>query len=151
MNFADRFPVLRDFGLLMGRLALGTILLAHGLQKLTDIGLDSVTRGFADMGIPFPSLAAHYSTWVEILGGLALILGLLVPVFGVLIVLDMVGAYWFVHRDNGVFVNEGGFELVLLIGATALLLAATGSGRFGLDALLWRRSGSARRRERSTA
>ncbi|MBA9001766.1 DoxX family protein [Thermomonospora cellulosilytica] len=138
MNFADRFPVLRDIGLLIGRLALGVILLAHGLQKLTDIGLGAVARGFDDLGIPLPTLAAYYATWVEILGGLALILGLLVPVAGVLIALDMAGAYWFVHRDDGLFVNEGGFEFVLLVAATALLLAGTGSGRFGLDALLWR-------------
>lgn len=148
MSFADHLPVLRDLGLLIGRLALGTVLLAHGLQKLTDVGLDNLTRGFAERGIPLPSLAAHYATWVEILGGLALILGLLVPLAGMLIALDMAGAYWFVHRDNGIFVDEEGFELVLLIGATALLLAATGSGRFGLDALLWRRKGSARRRQR---
>ena len=52
---------------------------------------------------------------------------------GVLVVLDMVGAFVLVHIGNGVFVTDNGFELVGVIAAAALLLVAAGPGRFSVD------------------
>jgi putative oxidoreductase len=147
MNFADRFPLLSDVGLLIGRAALGVIFIAHGWQKVNDTGHSAVTSMFDRLGIPLPGAAAFYATWVELLGGIAMILGLLVPVAGLLLALDMAGAFWYVHKDEGLFVSEGGYELVLILGATALLLALNGGGRFGLDSLLRRRRGGPRRED----
>ncbi len=45
------------------------------------------------------------------------------------------------HIGNGVFVGSGGWELVGVIAAAALLLAGAGAGRFSVDHAL-----SARRR-----
>ena len=141
-----RMPYLSDVGLLVGRLALGAVFIAHGWQKLIDIGHQGVTKGFEEMGIPLPGLAAHYSTWVELVGGIALVIGLLVPLAGLLLLVDMIGAFWFVHMDKGLFVSEGGFELVVILGAMAFLLACTGSGRFGVDFALF---GRGRTRDRT--
>ncbi len=56
---------------------------------------------------------------------------------GVLLFLDMLGAYLFVHMGgNGVYVSDGGWELVGALGLGSLLLAAVGSGAFGLDRFL---------------
>ncbi|XVQ08518.1 DoxX family protein [Spirillospora sp. CA-255316] len=148
---ARRIPYLADVGLLVGRVALGAIFIAHGWQKLIDTGHEGVTKGFEAMGIPLPGLAAHYATWVELVGGIALVVGVLVPVAGLLLLLDMIGAFWFVHMDKGLFVSEGGYELVLILGATALMLACTGSGRFGLDALLFGRGDTRDRADREHA
>ena len=145
-----RHPALPDAGLLIGRLAVGVIFIAHGWQKLTDQGHAEVTKSFDQLGIPMPSVAAVYGIWVELLGGVALVVGALVPLAGVLIALDMAGAFWFVHMDKGLFEQDGGYEYVLALGAVALLLAFTGAGRFSVDHVLWgrfRRDEAARDRE----
>jgi putative oxidoreductase len=129
----------RDVVLLLARVGLGVVLLAHGWQKYHDLGIDQTAAGFAQVGIPLPTLAASVVTYLELVGGALLILGLLVPVVGVLVALEMAGAIAFVHAPYGVFVTEGGWELALLTGLLALTLAAFGSGRVGLDALLFRR------------
>lgn len=140
--------IVRDLALLVTRIGMGVVLVAHGWQKLATDGFDGTTRSFEQMGIPLPSLSAYFVTFVEVLGGAALILGLTVTVVGILVALEMAGAFVFVHLDNGVFVEDGGFELVLVIGVTALLLAALGSGRIGLDHLFGER---VRRRRRAAA
>jgi putative oxidoreductase len=48
----------------------------------------------------------------------------------------MIDAYAFVHAGAGLFVEQGGYELVLTLGAAALLLAVIGAGRYSLDHLL---------------
>ncbi|GAA4058288.1 MULTISPECIES: DoxX family protein [Actinomadura] len=145
MNPARRFPYLPDAGLLVGRLAIGVIFIAHGWQKLTETGHSGVTAMFEGLGIPFPSLSAAFATWVELLGGAALVLGVLVPVAGVLLAVDMAGAFWYAHADKGLFAGDGGYELVLALGATCLLLALAGGGRFGVDAVVFgRREASGR-------
>lgn len=63
-----------------------------------------------------------------------------------LLALDMLGAYLIVHLGNGMFVADGGAELVLTLGVASLLLAAIGGGRFGVDALV-----APRLRKRATA
>lgn len=140
-------PLLRDLALLVARCGLGVILIAHGWQKVVDQGLGNTADGFAGMGVPVPTLSAYYAAIVELLGGVALILGLTLPIVGVLIALDMAGAFVFVHAPHGVFVTGGGFELVLAIGVGALVLAANGAGRISLDTLFAenRRSRRARR------
>lgn len=133
----------RDLAILVTRLGVGLVFVAHGWQKLTDSGLDRTAESFARLGVPAPQLSAFYATFVELLGGAALIAGLAVPVAGVLLALDMAGAFLFVHGGNGVFVSDGGFELVLALGTACLLLAVVGAGRFGLDHVVrGRRSGT---------
>lgn len=132
----------RDLALLVARLGVGVILIAHGWQKLSDQGLAGTAAGFGQMGVPLPTVSAYYATFVELVGGVALILGLALPLVGLLVALDMAGALVLVHLPNGLFASEGGFELVLAIGAGAVAIAAAGSGRFGLDHYLLRRSKS---------
>ncbi|MFC4052485.1 DoxX family protein [Actinomadura syzygii] len=140
MTPANRIPYLSDIALLIGRVAVGVVFVAHGWQKFDDMGHGGVTKMFEGMDIPAPSVAAYYSTWVELIGGLALIVGVAVPLAGLLLVADMAGAFWFVHKGNGVFVTGNGYELVLVLGAAAVLLALVGAGRFSLDGLLFDRT-----------
>jgi putative oxidoreductase len=127
---------IHDVALLAARLGLGGILIAHGWQKLDEQGLDGTAAGFDAMGIPLPDAAAYFATYVELLGGALLVIGLLTPLVGLLVVGNMAGAFWFVHRDNGVFAGEGGYELVAIIGLLALTLAAVGAGRLSLDGVI---------------
>ena len=45
----------------------------------------------------------------------------------------MIGAFVFVHAGAGPFFERGDYELVLVLGAAALLLAVLGAGRYSLD------------------
>jgi putative oxidoreductase len=128
--------VIQDVALLLVRLGLGGVLIAHGWQKLDEQGLEGTAAGFDSMGIPFPEAAAHYATWVELVGGGLLVVGLLTPLAGLLVVGDMAGAFWYVHRDAGVFAAEGGWELVAMIGLLALTLVAIGAGRLSVDGFI---------------
>jgi uncharacterized membrane protein YphA (DoxX/SURF4 family) len=49
---------------------------------------------------------------------------------------DMLVALLTAHVDQGFFVDEGGFELVLLLGGASLAIAFTDAGRFSVDAAL---------------
>lgn len=128
--------IIKDLGLLIARLLLGTILIAHGWQKVSDIG--SVQTMFDGMGVPLPQVSAYIAAGIEFGGGIALILGLLTPLFGILAALNMLGAALIAHTGNGVLASDGGWELPGAIGACALALAVAGPGRIAADAFLFR-------------
>ena len=123
----------RDAALLVARLLLGVVLVAHGWQKVVTNGLAGTAEAFAGMGIPLAPVSAAFAGTVELVGGLLLIAGAATALVGVLVVLDMLGAALLVHIGGGVFVTDGGWELVGVIGALALVLAAVGAGRFSVD------------------
>ena len=137
---------LADVALLVGRVALGAVMIAHGLQKLDQGGVGGTADQFAAMDIPAATAAAVFAIAIEIGGGALLLLGALTPVVGVLWALNMAGAWWFVHRD-AFFATEGGYELVMALGALGLVLAGTGAGRLSVDALLTRSHAEDRQRE----
>lgn len=139
---ASKSPLITDVALLASRVALGVILLAHGWQKFNEYTLEGTAASFGDMGVPAPTLAATFTTTVEMLGGAALILGVLAPVVALLNVFNLVGAIVIVHAGNGVFVQDNGYELVLALAAGLLIIAATGAGRFSIDGLLGHRTTS---------
>jgi putative oxidoreductase len=139
---------LHDAVALLARCGVGVVFLAHGWQKI-QVGVTATGHGFDAMGVPLPTAAAVYATFVELLGGAALILGIGLPVAGTLLFLDMAGAFAFVHAGHGVFlVDKGtprnGFELVLVLGLASLLFAVADGGRLTLDHRLFGRGGHAR-------
>jgi putative oxidoreductase len=136
----------QDLVLLLARLALGAVMIAHGWQKLDQGGLGGTADGFEAMGIPVAPAAAAFAIAIELGGGVLTVLGALTPVVGVLWALNMAGAWWFVHRD-AFFVAEGGYELVLVLGALGLVLAVTGAGRLSVDHLLTAKREEARQPE----
>jgi putative oxidoreductase len=129
----------RDVAVLLARIGVGVVFFGHGWQKFFTNGIDGTAAFFDHAGVPAPTLSAWVAAVLELVGGAALILGLLVPVVGLLLLLDMLGAFLFVHAGHGLFVDQGGYELVLALGAAALLFAAIGGGRYSLDHVLFGR------------
>lgn len=128
---------LYDIAALLARVGIGAVFIAHGWQKI-QVGVSATADSLDRQGVPAPTAAAIYSTFTELLGGLALLAGLALPVAGTLLFLDMAGAFVFVHVEHGPFLVDqervqNGFELVLVLGLASLLFAAGGGGRFTMD------------------
>lgn len=132
-----------DAALVILRIAVGVTFVAHGVDKLTD--LTAATLFFETLGIPAASLMAPLVSVTELVGGLLLLAGLATPLAGVALAGDMLVAYLTAHIGHGFFVSDGGGELVLLLGACALMLAVAGPGRFSVDRVLVSRTGTAAR------
>ncbi len=129
-----------DLASLSLRLAVGVVLAYHGWLKVGDV---SGFAGFVDsLGIPAPDLMAYVVTYLELLGGIALIVGLATRYVAGLFVIEMVFTIALVKLDVGLIASEGGVgaELDLLILAIALSLVLTGAGRWSVDSLLAERN-----------
>lgn len=124
------------------RVVLGFLIASHGWQKFNEWTITGTQGAFAQMGIPAADIAAPVIATLELVGGIALILGLATRPVAALLVLDMLGAIILVHASAGVFVEAGGYELVLILGAAALALALSGPGKLSLDHALFGRSSS---------
>lgn len=122
-----------SLGLLVLRVVVGAIFAAHGAQKIFEFTLPGTIGSFAGMGVPLPEIAGPVVAFVELIGGILLILGLLTRPVAVLLAIDMIVALVAVHLPAGLWVGDGGYEFVAVLGAAALALALTGAGRFSLD------------------
>ncbi len=136
-----------DLGLLVLRVAVGAILVAHGLQKLFGLWNGPGIDGFASylqngndpsLGFErFTKIISIATGVVELGGGAMLILGLLTPIAAAGAVGVMLSATLFklTTAGNGFvfFAQDKGveFELLLLLASVAIVL--TGPGRISLD------------------
>ena len=102
------------WGIALLRVVTGAIFLMHGQQKLFEFGIGGVTGMMTGLGVPAPGLMALVVTFVELLGGIALILGAFTRIAAVLVAIDVLVAFFLVHLPNGFFATNGGVELVLL-------------------------------------
>ena len=127
-----------SYGLLIVRVVLGGTMAAHGSQKLFGWFGGGGPRGtagfFAGLGFRAPLAMALLVGAGELGGGLLLALGLVTPLAALAIGTVMVTAVSTVHWKHGFFAGNGGYEFNLLISAVATGIAATGPGRFSLDA-----------------
>jgi putative oxidoreductase len=133
---------------LIARLALGIVILPHGLQKLLGwfggYGF-SATMGYFTQQQHIPWIFALAAILTESLGSLAVILGLFSRVSAALVGAVMAVAVLTVHLPFGFFMNWGGaqkgegFEFHVLALALALIVVLAGGGRASLDRLLARK------------
>ena len=129
-------------GILILRLVLGSVMAAHGAQKLFGWfgghGLKGTGAFFQSMGFR-PGLAnAAVAGLSETVGGLLVAAGLATPLGAAALIGVMVAAAVFVHGRQGLFAQNGGFELPLIYAVAAAAIAFTGPGVYSLDhALGW--------------
>jgi putative oxidoreductase len=129
-----------DAGLLLARVVLGTLMAAHGSQKLWGWfgghGLSGTGGFFEALGFRPGRAFAALAGATEVVGGLLLALGLLGPIGPALIVSVMVVAAASVHWQHGVFATTNGVEVPLLYATGAAALALTGAGEYSVDSVL---------------
>ena len=131
-----------DASALIARLALGIVILPHGLQKLLGMfggaGFTATVDYFVSSGLP--AFLAVLIIIGEALGSLGLILGFLSRVAALGITIIMLGAILTVHIKFGFFMNWAGtqagegFEFHILAIGLALVVLIKGGGPWSVDA-----------------
>lgn len=122
-----------DIGKLILRLALGVLVLLHGIDKLLH-GIGPIQGMVTGMGLP--AFAAYGVFLGEIVGPVLLILGFYARIGAGLIALNMLFAVALAHRADLFSLNPHGAWVLELQGMylfTAVALILTGPGRLSLN------------------
>jgi putative oxidoreductase len=135
------------------RLVIGYGFMAHGWAKLSR-GPAGFAKLLEQVGTPQPEVTAWVSTFVEILGGLAILAGAFVALVSVPLIVMMLVAMFTVHlrygfsavntiglTADGPQFGPPGIEVNLLYIAALLALILGGAGPLSIDQLLTRRKG----------
>jgi putative oxidoreductase len=132
------------------RLIIGYGFFAHGYAKLLR-GPDDFAGILAAIGMPFPELLSWATIAIELVGGLMILAGALVPLITVPMIVVLLVAIVTVHLPNGfssiklmsydasgAHFGPPGYETDLLYIAGLLALAIAGAGPFSVDSHLRR-------------
>src|SRR5687767_3509695 len=129
-----------DTGLLVIRIVVGLLLVGHGAQKLFGWfgggGLNGTAWYFRSVGYKPPRLMAAFAGGAELVGGAALAAGLMTPLAASAVIGTMLNAAVAVHRRNGLWAVDNGYEYPLVVATAAVTLSFTGPGAASLDARL---------------
>ena len=127
------------YAILLLRASLGILFIAHGLLKVFVFTLPGTAQFFSSVGLP--GFMAYPVTLVEIVGGIALLVGfysrwIAIALFPILLV-----ATFRVHWASGwLFTNEnGGWEFPALFGIATLVQFLLGDGPHALSTWLRKR------------
>ena len=132
MRYLDR---LQPLALLVMRLTLGLIMTVHGSQKVFG-GLHQFANVVHGMGIP--AWLGYMAAFVELLGGLMILVGFFTGAAAFAICIDLIVAIWKVHWQQGFTISDGriGYEFALSAATIAFALIFFGGGPISLDHVL---------------
>src|SRR5215471_8705209 len=135
------------------RLIIGYGFMAHGWAKLSR-GPEGFAKLLEQISAPLPVVTAWVSTFIELLGGLAILVGALVAAVSIPLIVMMLVAMFTVHlrygfsaintiglTADGPQFGPPGAEVNLLYIAGLLALILGGAGPFSIDRLFARRKG----------
>ena len=129
--------VLVNLGLFIIRLVVGMLFIGHGSQKLfgwfggggiTETGAWLKSLGIASGGKIWALLAGLF----EFVGGILFASGVFAVVGSGLITVVMLDAILTVHRRNGLWISNNGYEYNLVLIAVVLGVALVGPGQYVL-------------------
>ncbi|MFD2925200.1 DoxX family protein [Halobacillus naozhouensis] len=120
-----------EIGAIILRLFLGLTFFIHGLAKFQG-GIGNTARFFESLGIP--GFAAYVIAAIELIGGLAVIVGIATKVISVLFALIMVGAIMQAKFAAGFL---GGYELDLALLVISVFIALSNRNIWALDNVIF--------------
>lgn len=126
MRYLDR---LQPLALVVMRLALGVVMLAHGYQN-TFRHLHDHVHMVASLGIP--AWLGYVSSFTELVGALLILAGFFTRPAAFAICVDLAVAIWRVHWHNGLM-GEHGYEFPLALATLAFALIFFGGGPIAID------------------
>jgi putative oxidoreductase len=120
------------YAALIMRLALGILFLAHFGLKFFVFTPAGTAKFFASLGLP--GGLAYLTMTVELVGAIALILGVYTRVVAVVLIPVLLGAITTVHGPAGFFFTNpnGGWEFPAFWIVGLIVLALTGDGKYAL-------------------
>lgn len=120
------------YAALIMRLALGILFLAHFSLKFFAFTPAGTAKFFASLGLP--GWLAYITMTVELVGAIALILGVYARIAAIVLIPILLGAIFTVHGPAGFFFTNpnGGWEFPAFWIVGLLTLALTGDGKFAL-------------------
>jgi putative oxidoreductase len=121
------YEKLAQYGPLPLRILAGIAFIIHGLPKLSNI---AGTEHFFSSMIGLPAAMALPIGLLEVIGGIALLIGVLTRVASIFFIIEMIGSTITAKLSKG-FV--GGYELDLLLMAISISLLLTGPGRISIE------------------
>ena len=122
---------------LVARILLAAIFISAGLSKLA--GFDGTVGYIASKGLPVPAVLAALTIALEVLGGIAVVIGYKARVAGFLLASFSVVAafifhnFWAVPADQA-YIQNIMFMKNLSMAGGLLLLTVFGAGGFSIDA-----------------
>jgi putative oxidoreductase len=124
------------------RIALGGILIPHGMQKLFGafggMGLTANAALFDRLGYHPGMFWGTLVGLTEFIGGILLVLGLFTRGAALAVVIFMINGVYFTSKAGGFFWTKGGSEFAILILFAALFFLIRGAGAWSLDEKLGR-------------
>jgi len=131
----------QDLGLLLLRVALGVVFIAHGLQKAFGwwggSGLDGFKGALTEAGYQHAGLLTYVAAGAQIAAGVLLVLGLFTPVAAAAALAFLVNSVLVTfaaqRKDGGLFVFGSDAEYLLVLAAAAAAIILAGPGRYGFD------------------
>lgn len=122
----------KDYGALLLRVALGGLFLAHAGMKVFVFTPAGTAQYFGSLGLP-PALA-YLVMLAEIVGGVALLLGVFARYVALALVPVLVGAIVTVHAANGFWFTApgGGWEYPAFWAVALVVQALIGDGAYAL-------------------
>jgi putative oxidoreductase len=120
-----------DWALLVMRLALGLIFIAHGWRKLSNYR--GTIKWISGEGFKPGWLWGTLVTIAEFGGGILILAGLFVQPVALVLTISMMAAFWYNYRKGKGFFNH--LELDLILIASLLLMATLGDGYYSLGQL----------------
>jgi putative oxidoreductase len=120
------------YGLLSIRIIAGLTFIAHGVPKFFNV---SGGYGFFEsVNLP-PELFVPVAL-LEVMGGLAILLGILTRIASALLIIEMIGAILTVKLSKGFI---GGYEFELLLISICISLVIMGPGKISIENYILRR------------
>lgn len=122
------------YALLLLRVTLGLLFLAHGGMKLFVLTPAVTEQFFGSLGLP--GFLAHVTIAAEIIGGIALVVGFMPRWASLVLIPFLLGAIATVHGPAGFFFTNpnGGWEYLALWVVAQIVIVLSGDGAYAAKA-----------------
>jgi putative oxidoreductase len=123
-----------DLAVLVLRICLGAVFVGHGMQAAFGLfggpGIGGFSKMLESLGFMPALFWAYAGAYVELIGGLFILLGILPRIAAFFLLVFMIVAATRVHLAKGFFIQNGGFEYNFVLACVCIALMLFGGGKF---------------------